>query len=218
MYNEEDFLLLSGLQHFAFCRRQWALIHIENQWAENYRTVDGNLLHQNVHDPSFSESRGDLLIRRAVRIYSSVLGLSGECDAVEFRCCENGISLPDHPGLWQPYPVEYKRGRPGTTEGDALQLCAQAICLEEMLCCTIPSGALYYGEIRHREKVDFTDELKEKVHSASQEMHDYYRRSYTPSVKPHKGCNACSLKDLCLPKLMRKKPVSDYLKKAVEEA
>ena len=117
---------------------------------------------------------------------------------------------------WQPYPVEYKRGKPGVTHGDALQLCGQALCLEEMLCCTIPAGAVYYGEPRRREQVVFTEELRAEVRAALTEMHQYAQRGYTPKVKPRKGCGACSLQDVCLPKLMGKSSVEDYVKEAVE--
>ena len=213
---EEDWLLLSGLQHFAFCRRQWALIHIENQWAENFRTVDGHLMHERVHDQEFRESRGDRLTVRGLAIHSAQLGISGQCDAVEFQRDPDGISLRDREGLWQPYPVEYKRGKPKEDNADELQLCAQAMCLEEMLCCTVPEGALYYGEPRRRTVVQFTLELRQQVRDSLTEMHQLYQRRYTPKVKPSKACNACSLKDLCLPKLMSRKKVADYLSAAME--
>ena len=214
---EEDWLQLSGLQHFAFCRRQWALIHIENQWVENYRTMDGKLMHENAHDQGFRESRGDVLIVRGLAIHSSQLGVSGQCDIVEFHRDPDGITLRDRVGLWQPYPVEYKRGRPKNGQADELQLCAQAMCLEEMLCCSISEGALYYGETRHRLTIQFSPDLRAQVQSSIAQMHDLYRKRYTPKVKPSKGCNACSLKDLCVPKLMRTKKVSDYLAGAMEE-
>ena len=213
---EEDWLLLSGLQHFAFCRRQWALIHIENQWAENFRTVDGHLMHERVHDQEFRESRGDRLTVRGLAIHSAQLGISGQCDAVELQRDPDGISLRDREGLWQPYPVEYKRGKPKEDNADELQLCAQAMCLEEMLCCTVPEGALYYGEPRRRTVVLFTPELRQQVRDSLTEMHQLYQRRYTPKVKPSKACNACSLKDLCLPKLMSRKKVADYLSAAME--
>ncbi len=213
---EEDWLLLSGLQHFAFCRRQWALIHIENQWAENFRTVDGHLMHERVHDQEFRESRGDRLTVRGLAIHSAQLGISGQCDAVEFQRDPDGISLRDREGLWQPYPVEYKRGKPKEGNADELQLCAQAMCLEEMLCCTVPEGALYYGEPRRRTVVQFTPELRQQVRDSLTEMHQLYQRRYTPKVKPSKACSACSLKDLCLPKLMSRKKVADYLSAAME--
>lgn len=214
---EADWLLLSGLQHFVFCRRQWALIHIEDQWAENLRTVDGTLMHQRVHDPQFQESRGDLLTVRGLTIHSARLGISGQCDAVEFRRCPEGIPLRGREGLWLPYPVEYKRGKPKEHDADELQLCAQALCLEEMLCCAVPAGALYYGEPHRRTEVLFIPELRQRVESCLSEMHELYHRQYTPKVKPTKACNACSLKDLCLPKLMGRKKVSDYLADAMEE-
>ena len=130
----------------------------------------------------------------------------------------SGIPLPGKEGLWQPYPVEYKRGSPKESNADALQLCGQAMCLEEMLCCDIPEGALYYGETRRRERVAFTEELRSQVRKLLEEMHQLYRRGHTPRVKPTKSCNACSLKELCLPRLMKTRSVSAYLKAAMEEA
>ena len=217
-YKEEDFLQLSGLQHFKFCRRRWALIHIENQWEENYRTIDGAILHQNAHDTEFLESRGDRFITRGVSIYSAELGVSGQCDVLEYHRGNTGIPIAGKDGLWQPFPVEYKRGRPREDTGDALQLCGQAMCLETMLCCDIPEGAVYYGEIRRRERVAFTPELRTQVRQMLEQMHDLYQRGYTPKVKPTKSCNACSMKELCLPKLMKNRSVSAYLKAAMEEA
>ena len=217
-YAEEEFLQLSGLQHFKFCRRQWALIHLEQQWAENYRTVDGELMHSNAHDADFRESRGDLIITRGVSVFSPTLGVSGQCDVLEYRRGDAGIPIRGKEGLWQPFPVEYKRGSPREDTGDALQLCGQAMCLEEMLCCAIPEGALYYGEIRRRVSVAFTEELRGEVRQMLAQMHELYQRGHTPKVKPSKSCNACSLKELCLPKLMKSRSVSDYLKKAMEEA
>ena len=216
-FDHDDALQLSGLQHFLFCRRQWALIHIEQQWAENYRTVDGELMHEKAHDRNSSESRGNLYIVRGMRIFSKTLGLSGECDVVEFHQRENGISIPGKNGLWHPYPVEYKHGEPKAGNCDSAQLCAQAMCLEEMLCCEIPEGALFYGEIRRRQTVPFTQELREQVRRAAEEMHGLYRRGYTPKVKPTKACSACSLKELCLPVLCKDKSVKAYLSAAMEE-
>lgn len=214
---EEDYLQLSGLQHFAFCRRQWALIHIEDQWAENYRTVDGHLMHERVHDQEFRESRGDRLTVRGLAVHSAELGISGQCDAVEFFKSPAGVPLGGRDGLWLPYPVEYKRGKPKEHGADELQLCAQAMCLEEMLCCPVPEGALYYGEPRRRTVVSFTEELRGRVQESLAEMHELYQRRYTPRVKPSKACNACSLKDVCLPKLMSRRSVSDYLAANLEE-
>ena len=216
MYNEDDFLQLSGLQHFKFCRRQWALIHIENQWAENFRTTDGAILHANAHNGDLTESRGDLLITRDMRVFSWTLGVSGACDVLEFHRGGTGIPLTGREGLWQPFPVEYKRGRPKEHDADALQLCGQAMCLEEMLCCHVPRGALYYGEPRRRTEVVFTPEPRQEVRTLLEEMHTLYRRGTTPKVKPSKRCQACSLKELCLPRLMKSRPVADYLRRAME--
>lgn len=218
MYNENERLQLSGLQHFIFCRRQWALIHIEQQWAENYRTADGRLMHKNAHDGTSTESRGDRYIVRGLRITSANLGVSGECDVVEFFHGSSGIPIEGKDGLWQPYPVEYKRGEPKADNCDVLQLCAQAMCLEDMFCCAIPEGAIFYGQTRRRQIVAFTDELREQVNSALEEMHQLYHRGYTPRVKPSKACNSCSLKEQCLPVLGRKKSVVSYLTKAMEES
>lgn len=217
-YKEEDYLQLSGIHHFRFCRRRWALVHIEYQWADNFRTIDGNIMHERVHDKEIRESRGDLIIVRGLDIHSPKLGVSGQCDAVEFRRNQNGVHLQGHEGLWLPYPVEYKRGKPMENNADELQLCAQAMCLEEMLCCDVPDGALYYGEPHRRTVVKFTPELREQVLDCLKEMHELYNRRYTPKVKPTKACNACSLKDLCLPKLMRNKKVTNYLDDAMEAA
>lgn len=217
IYAEDDYLQLSGLQHFKFCRRQWALIHIENQWAENLRTVEGELMHAKAHDSGQREHRGDTIVTRDMRIFSPSLGISGACDVVEFHRCADGISLPGEDGLWEVYPVEYKHGSPRADTANDLQLCAQAMCLEEMLCCNIPEGALYFGETRHRQKVQFTDALRQEVRDCLAEMHQYFSRGYTPKVKPTKSCNACSLKEICTPKLLRSKTVSDYIAGHLED-
>ena len=217
-YSDLDLLPLSGLQHFAFCRRQWALIHVENQWQENLRTVEGQLLHQRAHNEALRERRGDTLILRGLSVVSHSLGLSGKCDVVEFHLTPEGVPLRGEDGLWLPYPVEYKRGRPKDHQADELQLCAQAMCLEEMLCCTIAEGALFYGEPRRRTIVFFSPELRQNVRDFSAEMHHYYRRGDTPKAKPGKSCHACSLKELCLPQLIRRGNVSAYLKQAMEES
>lgn len=162
MYEENEFLQLSGIQHFAFCRRQWALAYIEMQWQENVRTVEGRLLHEKAHDTTSREKRGDLLISRGMPIHSRTLGISGECDVVEFHREEDGITLQGYEGTYKVVPVEYKKGKPKQGNADILQLTAQAMCLEEMLCCDIPFGYLYYGEIRRREKIDFRKKFEKK--------------------------------------------------------
>ena len=217
MYNEEDFLQLSGIQHFAFCRRQWALAYIELQWQENVRTVEGKLLHENAHDAAIKEKRGNLIVVRAMPVHSREMGISGECDVVEFHRSENGIPISGREGRYIVIPVEYKRGKPKSNDIDALQVAAQALCLEEMLCCDIPYGYIYYGEIRHREKIEFTEVLRRKVKDMFAEMHKYYGQRYTPKVKWSKSCNACSLKDICLPVLNKDVSVKKYIDSRMKE-
>lgn len=216
MFREEDYLMLSGLQHFAFCRRQWALIHIEQQWAENFRTADGRLMHDRAHDSDFREKRGDVIITRAMQVSSAELGISGECDIVEFHKAADGIHVNGLDGTYQVIPVEYKRGKPKEDDCDAVQLCAQALCLEEMLCCVIPQAYLYYGETRRRQTVPLDNALRQRTTDLIAEMHTLFRRQYTPKVRRTKACNACSLKDICLPVLEKKRSAADYLAEALK--
>lgn len=216
-YQEDDYLMISGLQHFSFCRRQWALIHIEQQWSENLRTVEGEILHERAHDFSLSEKRGDILTVRGLGVHSPSLGVNGVCDVVEFHRSEDGTALHGREGLWQPVPVEYKRGSTKVNDADRLQLCCQAMCLEEMLCCTVSKGALFYGETRRREQVALTGELRAQVREMLLEMHRYYARRYTPKSKPSKSCNACSLKELCLPKLCGNLSAHTYIQSRLQE-
>lgn len=217
MYREEDYLMLSGIQHFAFCRRQWALIHIEQQWAENFRTADGRIMHQNAHDGNFREKRGDVIITRAMKIASAELGISGECDVVEFHQDKDGIALNGLNGTYQVIPVEYKRGQAKADDCDAVQLCAQAMCLEEMLCCEIPQAYLYYGETRRRQSIILDTALREKTAAMIAEMHELFRRQYTPKVKRTKACNACSLKDICLPVLNKQRSAAAYMAEMLKD-
>jgi CRISPR-associated exonuclease Cas4 len=216
-YDEDDFLQLSGIQHFLYCRRQWALIHVENQWAENERTMDGNFFHKNAHNGLQRERRGDLLIVRSMYIHSRELGISGQCDIVEFHRSDHGVSLNDTEGLWIPYPIEYKRGHKKPDIYDEAQVCAQAICLEEMYFCQIPEGAIFYGEDRRRERIIFSEELRRKVRDTVSAMHDVYRRGVTPKAHRRKGCNACSLKDICLPELESSATVEQYMKSLLKD-
>ena len=213
----DEFVMLSGLQHFAFCPRQWALIHLEQQWQENGRTMDGRLMHERAHDAHQVEKRGDVLVVRGLRVHSQRLYVTGICDVVEFHRDEDGASLAGYEGKWMPEPVEYKRGCPKAHDADALQLCAQAMCLEEMLLIPIAQGSLYYGETRRRQCVAFTDDLRARTAGMLEEMHQYLRRGYTPRPKPGKSCNACSLKDICLPELHRTSSVSAYIRQHIGE-
>lgn len=218
-YTPDELLPLSGIQHFLFCRRQWALIHVEQQWKENVLTVEGKLLHQRVDNPFFNETRSGVITARSVPVASYQLGLSGVCDVVEFSESLEGVKLPEQEGLYLPAPVEYKHGHEKRDPMDEAQLCAQALCLEEMLAVSIPKGFLYYGETRHRVAVELTAELRDLVREMAEEMHAYFSRGYTPRVKTSKACRSCSLADICLPALQEKLvAASRYIRQQVESA
>jgi CRISPR-associated exonuclease Cas4 len=208
---EEGYLMLSGLQHFQFCKRQWALIHIEQQWEENVRTIEGQHLHQKADKPFIKEKRGSKLIVRAMPIQSRELKISGVCDVVEFVQDPGGVQLVGVDGTYQAYPVEYKRGKPKKGDEDIIQLVAQAMCLEEMMLCNVDKGYLYYNEIKHRIEVPITESLRDKVRQMAKEMHHYYDNRYTPKVKTGPFCKNCSLQHICLPKLMNKRSVKSYI-------
>ena len=194
------------------------MIHIEGLWAENLLTAEGQLLHENAHDPFFTEKRQDALIVRDMAIYSSELGASGNCDVVEFSRDSTGVTLSGRDGLWLPRIVEYKRGRSKDDDWDRLQLTAQAMCLEEMLSCPkINESYLYYGETRRREPVELTGELRGAVRRMFAEMREYYNRRHTPRVKPSKSCGRCSLNVHCLPGLLKQKSVAQYINAALAE-
>lgn len=216
-FREEEFLLLSGIQHFSFCRRQWALIHIEQQWQENLRTIEGAILHERAHDKFLTEKRGEVLVSRAMPIFSRRLGLSGECDVVEFHSSSQGVSIFGRDGLYLPIPIEYKRGKPKKNDADILQLCAQAICLEEMLLCNVDVGYLFYGQMNRRLEVQITGQLRNRVEAMTEEMHKYYKDRYTPKVKQTKACSSCSLKDVCIPKLSGIETAKQYIQRRIKE-
>lgn len=215
--DETDYLMLSGIQHFQFCKRQWALIHIEQQWEENVRTVEGQYLHRKANDSFIREKRADKLIVRAMPVKSNALGITGICDVVEFVADKNGIEIEGEKGKYNVYPVEYKRGKPKKNDSDILQLTAQAMCLEEMLLCEINKGFMFYNEIKHRVEVPITDIEKDKVRSIVSEMHQYYKRRYTPNVKSGSFCYNCSLQNICMPEIMNKQSVKSYIDRKIKE-
>ena len=210
MYSEDEFLALSGIQHFAFCRRQWALIHIEQLWEENVHTALGSIAHNRAHNEAIREHRAGVIVVRGLYVRSSHLGLSGVCDVVEFHEHPNGIPLAGEKGVWKPVPVEYKKGRSKAADVDRLQLCAQAICLEEMLCVDIPEAFLYYGATHSRERVDLGRDLREATEKAAQEMHRLHQRRRTPPPRPLPVCSSCSLHNLCIPEMVGRETVSAY--------
>lgn len=221
-YQEDDLLQLNGIQHIAFCERQWALIFIEQVWAENSRTLEGKFLHEKADDPFKNETRSDLRIVRAMPIVSYKLGLNGVADVVEFRKMENppegiAVRLDKRKGCWQPFPVEYKRGRPKPDDRDAVQLCAQAICLEEMLKISIEFGFLFYGQTKHREQIYFNQVLRARVEELAEKMHKLFAEGETPKAKKGKHCSQCSLIEQCQPNLtIRHRSVEAYLKRMLD--
>lgn len=214
-YPEDEYLMISGIQHFLFCRRQWALIHLEQQWAENRLTAEGEMIHKNAHKDDLIEKRPGILVTRGLRVSSAVLGMTGQCDVVEFLAAEDGAKLHGHRGLWDVVPVEYKHGKDKEDESDIFQLCCEAMCLEEMLGCRIPFGCLFYHEIRRRRKIELTEELRARVRQTAAEMHEVFRRGHTPKVRTSPKCRSCSLRDICIPKLCQKTSAISYLENAL---
>jgi CRISPR-associated exonuclease Cas4 len=218
-YADDELLMLSGIQHFCFCKRQWALIHVEQQWQDNLRTQEGHFVHERVDDPFFNESRGDVVISRAFPLLSYTLGLTGIADVIEYTWSDAGISIPDHDGRWLMRPVEYKRGKPKIDERDEVQLCAQVVCLEEMFGVRIDEADFYYNEIRRRQSIAITEDLRNLVRSLAEEMHTVFRNGITPSAEIGKHCTLCSLLDVCVPKLTKKKSsVRNYIGNHIREA
>lgn len=205
---EEDFIMLSALQHFVFCPRQCALIHIEQVWDENLFTAEGRLMHERVHEAG-DESRGNVKIARGLPLRSSQLGLVGIADVVEFYKIDKN--------RWQPFPVEYKRGKPKPDHSDKIQLCAQAICLEEMLNVGVPKGAIFYGRTRRRLDVAFDDALRKETEEAATKAHELVKSEVTPPPVYTKRCESCSLLKGCMPKDIEKSsPVKHYLRRMVD--
>lgn len=218
MYSEDDLLPLSGLQHMSFCERRWALIHIEGQWEENVYTSEGRLLHERAHSGEV-ESRPGALIRRTLPLRSFRLGLSGQADIVEFLpCAENeaGIPMARRKGLWRPYPIEYKRSR-DKHGGMAyrVQLCAQALCLEEMLNVPVPEGAVFNGQTKRRDRISFDATLRSEVERLARRMHELLNTRRTPAPIYERKCEKCSLNAVCLPAGIQSINASQYLRRSV---
>jgi CRISPR-associated exonuclease Cas4 len=213
MYAEDSLLPLSALQHLMFCERQCALIHIEQAWAENRLTAEGRVMHERVHELD-SEKRGEVRIARGLRIRSLELGLIGQADVVEFhagrgtRIADGELQITE-----RPFPIEYKRGKPKADVCDEIQLCAQALCLEEMLGTAAPDGAIFYGQTRRRHDVTFTPELRQLTADTARRLHELVDRGVTPPAVYEKKCEACSLKSLCLPQIT--KSAKSYLRSVI---
>ncbi len=209
MYNIDDLIQLSALQHFAFCPRQCALIHVEQVWQENRLTAEGRIMHEHVHEEG-DELRGDVRIERGVSLRSLRLGLVGKADVIEYHRQADGT--------WQAFPVEYKRGKPKPDHSDKVQLCAQALCLEEMLNVSIPAGALFYGKTRRRLDVEFDDALRLETQNIAELTHELIETGQTPMPVYAKRCESCSLMGECMPKTIQKKrSVENYIKRMLDE-
>ena len=219
-YTEAQLLPISALEHFLFCPRQFALIHIECQWADNVMTVQGSALHERTHEPG-TEARGEVRVTRALRFRSLRLGLSGMADVVEWHRVEGGtagVPLAGVAGCWRPYPVEYKRGKAHEERCYEVQLCAQALCLEEMLGLTLPAGALYAGAAHQRREVEFDAALRAETEAATKRMHALFAAGRTPPAEYTRKCRSCSLLELCLPKLCNGgRSARAYLDQALRE-
>lgn len=220
MYTEDEMLMLSGIQHYMFCPRQWALIHLEQQWEENLLTMEGSLLHANVDNPSYRQKNGNTITLRSVSIASKKLGLYGITDAVELLPTNDekgGIRHVKYPGIWKPFPIEYKRGKPKYTPIDEVQLAAQVMCLEEMYNIRIEYGALYYGETKHREVISVNQQLREQTICCAEEMHKIFKSGNLPKIEKGKHCKNCSLANKCMPNIVGCSKVNTYLKKHLYE-
>ena len=230
MYTEDDLLPISALQHLAFCERQWGLIHLEGVWEENRLTAEGRVMHDRADEPE-TEVRGNTRIARGLLLRSLRLGLTGKADVVEFHRLSNAeekassqsasaeaVRLEGVPGLWRPLIVEYKRGKPKLDRCDEVQLCAQALCLEEMLAVSIPSGSFFYGEPRRRYDVVFDEALRRETEELTVRLHELNRAGRTPPGEYSRKCRSCSLMGLCLPKVTgTKRIVEKYLARAINE-
>lgn len=210
MYEEESLLPISALQHLAYCERQCALIHLEDVWDENLLTAEGRILHDRVHDRDREiDIRAGVRYEYSVRIRSLRLGLSGIADVVEFHRGEKK-------GVWIPFPVEYKHGRPKRSSIDAIQLCAQGMCLEEMTGSTIEKGALFYGKIRRRQDVMFDDSLRELTADTAYKLHRLTGDGVTPPPVNDGRCRNCSLRDACMPTIRGEySTVEQYIREVI---
>jgi len=225
MYLDDDLLPISALQHLLYCPRQCGLIHLEQVWSENLFTAEGRVMHDKVHDGG-TESRGDVRSATGVRLVSHQLGLYGQADVVEFHKTEGetnesgqtiAVTLPGIKGFWRPFPVEHKRGKPKSHRADEVQLCAQAICLEEMLKVYIPSGALFYGLPRRRQEVIFDEGLRTMTQDVAKKLHELIESGQTPTANYDKNrCDCCSLWDICQPKSVGRK-VSPYIDRMLSD-
>jgi len=209
MYLEDQFIQLSALQHYVFCPRQCALIHVEDVWDENLYTVRGGILHEKV-DTDTHETRGALKTVRGLRIHSFRVGIAGRADVVEF------YKSKDRSDGMEVVPVEFKSGQPKHDVSDKVQLCAQALCLEEMLNTPVNRGVFFYGRIRRRVQVEIDSQLRKQTEEVIAAVHDIVSRKHVPQAKYMEKCRRCSLLDICQPKAMNERKLHNYLRTLYE--
>jgi CRISPR-associated exonuclease Cas4 len=231
MFAEDDLRPISALQHLLFCERQCALIHVEQLWAENALTVTGRQLHEKADGGRGTKRRGRPAVTRSLPLRSLTLGVWGKADVVEFHDSPAAVAVAtDGPpggntlvalsaGARVPFPVEYKRGKPKKNRCDEVQLCAQALCLEEMLGVAVPAGAIFYGVTRRRTDVAFDQPLRTLTRQTIDRLHAMLSAGVTPRAKREKKCDRCSLLHLCLPEALDgREPASRYVRRSLERA
>ena len=216
MFSDEDLLSISGLRQLAFCERRWVLVHMEMEWNENALTIEGKHMHEFIHEQGTNISSG-MRMTRGLHLRSLILGLYGVADLVEFHDQDEGTQLPGLTGCWVPYPVEYKRGRKRYDSADEVQLCAQALCLEEMLGVTVPKGAVYYGQPRRRMEIDISQDLREEVERLCSRARELYISGHSPHPRFGKHCSNCSLENICMPGIINGDKSSKYVAKLLKE-
>ncbi|WP_195854408.1 CRISPR-associated protein Cas4 [Aerococcus tenax] len=203
-YDEDDYLMLSGIQHFYYSKRQWCLIHLEQQWADNQYTIEGQLLHEKADNPYLKEKRRNHFISRAVPVSSKQLGLTGILDVVEFtKDEERGVELANRKGKWLPRIIEFKRGKPKQDLRDIVQLVAEVICLEENLNTSIEESYLFYGKTQHRVKVEITQEYRQLVQELADEMHETFAKQENVGLSEAPDDKGDSLRDISLSYALR---------------
>lgn len=214
LYSDDEMLALSGIQHFMFCPRQWALIHIEQQWADNRLTAEGQIAHEHADDAEYRPKAGGAFVIRRMPLVSRTLGLAGFADIVEMKPApegENSIRIPGKDGFWTPAPVEYKHGKAKENPCDTMQLAAQAICIEEAYGIKVAKGAIYYCQTRHRLEVSIDDKLRDMAKAIAESMHSAFKRGLTPKAEDREECRSCSLLDICVPEAGGRQKASEYI-------
>ena len=201
MFTEDDFIHINALQHYMFCRRQCALVYVEDVWQENVLTIRGSILHEKIDSENYETRRGVKSVFN-LRIHSYRLGIVGKCDVVEFRKGASATLVT---------PVEFKAGKPKCDNTDKVQLCAQVLCLEEMLSTTIPEAEFFYGKIRRRVPVEMDSSLREQTENVVQGVRELLSKQIVPKMEYHSHCRSCSLEQICMPKVLNDKKIKNYL-------